>query len=775
MAIVDTIKDYLRIPTIRTAEPEITPYPALRSRLSQVWINRWTVLLFLVLVRTLLAISDIDDGIGDAKREALSACTGVESMGTAMASMPHYLAQGINELTASGVEKAVDGLMSMLTLTVTGVEQIVLFVINLMTSTYLCLITLVVAGSLHVALQVVEDAANFLNKTLGAIGSDIHHGIDDFEGDLNKFVSGLNKIGSVFGGHSTIPKLNIDSSLDSLDHLQLPSSLDEGLTKLNNSIPNFGQVHNFTNSVIEFPFEEIKQLISNHTGNYTFDRSVFPVPAKEQMTFCNDNDGISGFFHGLSELAGLARRVSIAVLVILAVLVCIPMAYREVWRWKSTQTRAQLIGQYAHDPIDVIYIASRPYTASAGIKAGSYTSSIRRQTLIRWIVAYATTTPAIFVLSLGIAGFFACLCHYILLKTIEKEVPALAHEVGAFAGLVVHSLENASAHWAVEANSIVLDMNNRINHDVFGWVNTSTSAVNSTLNTFIHETTTVLNDTFGGTVLYGPVTEVFNCLIGLKVAGVEQGLTWVHDHAHIDFPLLPNNTFSLGAASSIAHDSGTSSFLANPNSDATSEVTAAVDRLTDKIMRSIIKELIVSGSLVAVYLLVVLIGIVRALYLNFSEKGTHSRPGLIFHGHQQASTDPFDEKTAAIPLASMTPVGNEHVVPITAAPPYSAAGEKGATVERNNSGSTLGGESYILQPRAFPTFPAGVVSRDDAVTVSPEKLGYAGERTVGLATTRPGFARVSSYGDLNRAASRKDDAAGAKAADGNVTFDGLGH
>lgn len=245
-------------PPMPNTAPRLTPYVGLRGRLSQIWINRWTVLLLLVLVRMLLATRSLDDNLGSARKEALSACTGVESMGSAMASMPHYMSQGVNELTASGVEKAVNGLMSMLSLSVTGVEELVVFVVNLLTSTYVCLITLAVSGSLHTALQVVKDVGDFLNKTLGDIGSEIHKGIDGFQNDLNKFTGALNSVPKIFGSDSQIPKLDIGGELDKLDHLQIPSSLDENLAKLNSSIPTFADVQNFTNNVIRTPFEQVK-------------------------------------------------------------------------------------------------------------------------------------------------------------------------------------------------------------------------------------------------------------------------------------------------------------------------------------------------------------------------------------------------------------------------------------------------------------------------------------------------------------------------------------
>ena len=613
---------------------DITPYLGLRSRLSQVWINRWTILIFLILVRILLAIVGLNHDLGSAKTEAMSACSGVESMGSAMASMPHYLSAGVNELAASGVEKAIHALMSMLLLTITGVEELIVFYINMLTSTYLCLITLAVSSSLHVALKVVEDAGHFINDTIKGITTDINHGIDDFQNDLNKFTKTINSIPQAFGDNNGIPTININDSLAKLNTIQLPN-LDQNLTMINNSIPTFQDVQNFTDGVIRLPFEEVKKLV-NGSLKYTFDRSVLPVPEKEQMTFCSDNNGIKNFFDGLANVVQLARRVFIAVLVILAILVCIPMAYQEIRRWRTMQERAKLVGDQSLDSLDVIYIASRPYTATAGIKAASPFESPKKQKLTRWVVAYATSTPALLVLSLAITGLVACLCQYILLKAVEKEVPALANEVGDFADQVVRKLNNASATWANNTNGVITHENNNINQNIFGWVNTTTGAVNETLNAFINQTTEVLNATFGGTVLYDPITELFNCLVGLKVAGIQKGLTWVSDNAQVDFPLLPNDTFSLGAANSIAQQStsptgastnGSESFLASPGSKAADQITNAVVKVTSHLADAIRTEAIISTCILLLYIIIVLLGVGRAVYLFFRREKVRAEGG----------------------------------------------------------------------------------------------------------------------------------------------------
>ncbi|MCJ1476506.1 plasma membrane fusion protein prm1 [Lambiella insularis] len=704
--------------------PDVTPYLGLRARLSQVWVNRWTILLLLVLARTLIAITGLHSDLNSAEKDALSACSGVEDMGSALASMPHYLAAGVNELAATGIEKAVNGLMSMLLLSITGVEEIVVFYINMLTSTYLCLITLAVSGSLHVAVQVAEDVTNFLNKTLGDIGNDLSNGIDTFTNDLNKFVSGINSIPEIFGSHSlTIPTLNVNGSIDALHNIKLPATIDEGLNKLNSSIPTFAQVQNFTDNAIRLPFEDVKTLVNNSLMTYHFDRSVLHVPQKKALTFCSDNNGISDFFSGLQDIADLVRKIFIGVLIVAAILVCIPMAYRDVRQWRTMKQRAKIVRDRSLDPLDIVYIASRPYTATAGITiADKMGKSKRRQILTRWVVAYATSPAALFILSLALAGLFSCLCQYILLRAIEKEVPALINEVDGFADKVINSLEGASNDWSIATNQAIMSTNNDINHDVFGWVNTTTGALNKTLNVFVDTTMDALNTTFGGTVLYGPITEVFNCLIGLKVAGIQKGLDWVSDHAKVDLPLFPNDTFSLGAAASLASSSSSSSnssdsFLAAPQTATADAISNAVTYVVDKLADAIRTEALISTVLLLLWLLLVLLGLCRALFLACKRDKNRAEGGPSYAGD--------------IPLEPQRPVS------MAAHPP---AYEPSSNFSRPALSAARGRDAA---PNPF----------DDSAEMQwqDQKLGFAGERAPAGRVTPARVARGSEYGDIGDA------------------------
>lgn len=616
--------------------PEIAPYLGLRARLSQIWLNKWTILILLIICRLLLATKDINSQINSAKTEALSACTSVENVGSAMASMPHYLSGGVNAMAADGITHAVNGLMDMITLAITVMEEVILFYINMLTSTYVCLITFAVAGSLHAAIDIIEGVADFMNSSISSVTGEIASDISTFTNGLNKFLDAIDlfNIGDA-------PKIDLTSQLNSLTHITIdPTKLDAGLSTLNSSIPDFAEVQNFTNAAIRFPFETIKQFINSSLPAYKFDGSIFPVAEKQALTFCSDNQAINNFFGGLLATVIKTRTIVIVLLALAAVAVCIPMAYRERRRFIQQKDRASLF-QASYDPMDVIYLASRPMTGSAGVRMASWFQQDKTRILVRWWVAYSTTIPALFVLALGVAGLLSCLCQFIVLKMIEKEVPALANEVGDFAGVVVTALNNASTAWAVGANQVIGTANVNVNNDVFGWVNTSTTAINNTLTVFSDEMVSALNFTFGGTILYDPIMEVMNCLIGLKIAGIQKGLTWVHDNAHVTFPEFNPNVFSLGAAASIAsNSSSTDSFLSSPGDVASDGITSSIVKLTDKLTEQVYTEAVISACLVALWAFVVLMGLVRILFAMFRREKTRGEGGNAYTGQNRVSITP---------------------------------------------------------------------------------------------------------------------------------------
>jgi hypothetical protein len=614
------------------------------------------------------------------------------------------MSQGVNELTASGVERAVHGLMKMMEMSVSGVEEIVIFVIHMLTSTYLCLVTLAVSGSLHAAVEIGNSIYEKLNKTIDSVTDNMGKTVKGATDDLNEFLDSLK---SIPFANIKPPQINLDADIKELQGLKVPPQMQQKLQSLNDSIPTFEEVQNFTDNLIRVPFEEVKKLIRG-LDKFEFNRTVLPVPAKEKLTFCSDSNGINAFFDNLVEMEITAKKIFLAVLIVLAILVCVPMAWAEIRRYRKMEQRTKLLNK-DHDVMDIVYLASRPHTSGLGLWFGNRFGSTRRQTVVRWTVAYATSTPALFLLSLGIAGLFACLCQYILLKSIEAKVPELTDQVAGFADKVIKSLNNASMSWSTGVNMAVGATSGQINDDMLGWVNTTTTAINSTLNQFVDKMNDEMEKALGGTVLKEPVEGVVKCLVGLKVEALQKGLTWVKEKAHIDFPSMPNDTFSLGTLAKISGSDSTAELLSDPSSTTKDEISAAVARLVEKLMSGIQIEAFISTCIILLWVIILLIGIVRACTLMYGRD--KSEPQSYIADQSYADAPPVQD------------------YPDTAAPPYEYPVNKAAP--------------YTIQPRPFPTFE----------TVEPtepqsEKVGHVGaERNVAVAA-RPGHLRASSHGHL---------------------------
>ncbi|KAI8955263.1 hypothetical protein F4801DRAFT_574849 [Xylaria longipes] len=668
----------------------ITPYLGLRSRLSQVWLNKWTILILLVLVNFLFTIGSLNNNLAEAQVKAVSACTKVEDVGSAFASMPHYLSVGVNQLTASTITNAVQALMSVLEMILTGIEQLILFVIGMMTDTYVCLTAMVVHGGLNASAVAVEKTTDALNQAIDGVADGIASSADDIQKVIDKVYDVADKVGGIFGRDEDLIKRGLLLDMPALEKARselfgrggnlilrdiLPDKPDlesaivdkmnelknvnidtsgfvQGLDDLNKKIPTFDQLKNLTKQAVDIPFGLIRNELNEAYGNWSFDDKVFPVAQKESLSFCSDNDGLVKFFESLFKIAYDAKIAAIVILAFLAVAVCIPMYILEKRRWR----RQNELANHAVDVLDYGYMYSSPLVARVGLAASRKIGgkSEPRKIMARWFISYATSLPALFVLSLALAGFFSCIWQAILLKTIENEVPALSSQVGDFAEDVVKSLTNVSQKWSDDANGVILHFSSEINDDILGKVTNGTAAVNNTLNTFMDEIDKGINTAFGDTIFKDLATEAVRCLLGLKIESVQKGLTWVHDHAHINFPMFPNDIFSVGAADSIKSDSDLTTFLASPSAVTTDEITGAVEHVTNWLRNQVIQQALTSAGLLLIYVVVVLLGMMRAMYILMTpSKHTFSDSAPSYPGpdRPRSETSGFDASYGQTPHA----------------------------------------------------------------------------------------------------------------------------
>lgn len=593
--------------------PSITPYLGLRSRLSQVWINRWTVLLLLVLARMLIASSGINNDLASSRAQALSACSNVESVGSAMASMPHFMSEGVNDLTAAGVDAAVHVAVDAAQLGISIVEEVAVIVIGATVGVYECMFKALANMSAVAVVNVLDSANQELGNLTKSLGDDMASVVSGFETAYNEVKDTLKSATLGISSGINLPDLNLGDDISKLQNLTLPSGLGDAITKMNNSLPDVNKIPNITD-VVRDQFEKAKLSLNTSFGNFSFDKDILPVPAKEQLTFCSDNNTINDFFNNLQQMVALAKRIFIAVLAILAILACIPVAYYEIRRWRSMQRHAQLITH--RDPMDAVYIGSRPISATTGIKFSNNIQSDRKRNLTRWVLAYATSEAALLVLALAIAGLFSCLCQLILLKEVEKQAPAIDNEVANFTNIIVDHLTNASQFWAGKMNAAITDHNTSLNQAIHEVFLTPGNVIGDGLDQFVNDTKSVIPILFGGTGLEGAGERLVDCLFEISATVLNTTLANILSNAGISLPLLPQNVFTAGVSTSVANGAAPDqSFLANPGSATADQLSNVVQSFINNLKDEIRTEAIISTCLLLVYLAVVLGAVIRAMTL----------------------------------------------------------------------------------------------------------------------------------------------------------------
>ena len=170
-------------------------------------------------------------------------------------------------------------------------------------------------------------------------------------------------------------------------------------------------------------------------------------------------------------------------------------------------------------------------------------------------VSYLSHPTCLALLFIAGIGFLSLQFQLVALQAIKHHAQNTANStVDASADALTTKLNNlalnSSQSYADEFNTAIATYETRINDELFGsWLNTTAVTLNSTLVEFYNGIEEALNDTFGGTILYAPINTFIYCILGSKVTKLEEGLTWVSDHAQVTLPVLPPDVLLLSNSS----------------------------------------------------------------------------------------------------------------------------------------------------------------------------------------------------------------------------------
>lgn len=604
-------------------------YLTLSERLSQIYLNYVTVCLIIIIIKLYLfktnivsqleTLTDFNlcDKDADEKR--------YEQFST-------FVNQQINK-TVNTLQKTN---LYFIQLLIICIKNMILFYIELFLGTYTCLLNAVINATANFAVDSSEKVIVGVNETIVAVSNDIQLGLKGLSSVINQLISGANAIKNFFSGtginNGSEYSNKINLSIDALKKIAIPSSVLTDIdTFRRDTLPDFTNLENLTQSLITLPFQSIQRKLNDSIlkTKSTLNNESMAI-FKVNNPLCGASSNFEQMTKTLVRSVEVAAKIIIIVLLICAVASIIPIAIGE---WSNNRHRSRLM--YDLNASGLKSPTSINNTIDRNDNKILY--YVHKWGIIQtnqglWLASYITTPLAFFVLLLGLGGLILVGLQFIILKKLENILKTISSSIMASANLP-SDFKQATVDYVESTNKNLVNFTKELNSELFGNIKQVSLAINSTLETFWTNLNGTIHDIFGKTVFSGPINTVVYCTIGRKIIKFEQGLTWINDNLSISIPKLNENDFE-----------DIDKFLTNDLSNFTSHIERGLSNIIKLQKKGLKIEMTISLSFVGMWFFQIIIGVIIILVRNyiFSNQNDSSISSIIENIEPSHSTNTFE-------------------------------------------------------------------------------------------------------------------------------------
>ncbi|KAG6865489.1 hypothetical protein C0991_002203 [Blastosporella zonata] len=636
----------------------LTPYLQLPHLLSLTWLAYPILSLAFVAFRLQLSLASAEDGVTSAKSSLLASCKAAETAATSAASMPRYMAIASNDQFADIVNGSLNAARETLVLALTVMEAIINFIIDFYRSTFLCFLELVVRGGLDLLIGAVNELNTVVQSAADGIRTAIQSDITSANSVIQTAIDAINKVNPF--GDITAPSIPVPD-LSALSNVTLPDSFTQALTSLNNSIPTVAQIKDAVESVVDTPFELLKADINNTFGGINFDSSILPVPQLNTITFCDQMDLsiVDDVGHDLIQTAKIGTIILILLVLLLIGLNCLLEWYkwrcmkahlqytREAWTSDPTMVHAKVatapsVSLTDHNLMMLNASAAHPLlTRIANNMSKIFRLTPTQHTHLRWFFHYIFHPPALACFLIGLIGLISieiqlAAMQPLVAKYQERSANATTDFSNTIFTAINASMYNQSAAYANDVNGHIDAIQTTINDGVFGWVNVTTTTLNTTIVDFYNDVQNVVNTVFGGTILESPAQDFIRCFIGSKVDAIENALTFLHDNLVINVPRM-NETVLVLSPGSVNEATQPIATAALGGGDGDNE--GLILKLVNSYAASLKKERIMFGIFLGLWVFVVFVALCIIFWHSHGKRLVEMHKRKRFEREQRSGID----------------------------------------------------------------------------------------------------------------------------------------
>ncbi|KAJ1309931.1 hypothetical protein OPQ81_006690 [Rhizoctonia solani] len=676
----------------------LKPYLTLPYLLSLTWLATPIISLIFIIFRLIISQGAAQDGVEDAKGVLIASCAAAERAAQGVGSIGSFMAAGTNRQIEAAVNGAINAARATMIFSLTALQGILEFVIDMYRSIFLCFLELVVRGGLAIIIGALTEITNFLQNAVNGLKSSIQSDIQSANSAIATAVNAINSVTKIVNVKLDVPQFSIPA-LSGLDNIKIPTDLQDALTKLNSTLPTLDQLRDTVDNIIAIPFNELKKEINETFTSpaMRFNTSVLAVPARSNIQFCDGLD--TSIVDDLGRDLRKIGRIGIILLLLVLVLLILGAMAVEWYKWRvlqgqlertreawSTDSNVQHPQSSGHQGVPMMVMSDdnlmllhatqqHPLlSALANHLANVLKLSATSYTHLRFFFAYVFHPAALACLLIGLFGLISVQIQLAAIGPIQKHYSSqVSNSVSDFTNSIALSINGAmredSAAYAAQVNAQTSAIQSTINDDLFGWVNGTTVTLNNTLVAFYDDIQSTVELVFGGTLLEAPAREFIRCLIGTKVQGIENALTFVHDHLKVNLPTVSDDVLLL-SNSSVNEITQPISLAAVGDGTQSGDGSGSgiVGKVIARYITSLKKERVMFLIFLGLWAFVVVIALCIIVWHSIGARWLHERRRRAWESGQSFgpfSRRPSEQSRYAFPnVPGGTPFGTLHARPL---------------------------------------------------------------------------------------------------------------
>jgi len=409
-----------------------------------------------------------------------------------------------------------------------------------------------------------------------------------------------------------------------------------------------------------------KKEINDTFNGVSFNPSVLSVPQQSTITFCDqiDTSVIDDLGRDLVKMTKIGIIIIIAVILILILANCVLEWYkwrclqkhleytRQAWNtdptvYHHTTTHSTPSIQLTnHNLLTLHGITAHPLLMRFANKISALLHLSPSQHIhTQWFFSYIFHPPVLACLLIGSVGLLSVQLQLLALGPIaqsyrDKAVSSANDFSNTIATAVNGNMLNQSAVYTAQVNAEVDLIQNTINEGVFGWVNSTTSTLNTTLNEFYGEIQDLVETVFGGTILEKPMQDFVFCLIGSKVDALSNALTFMHDNLHVDMPRMNQSSLVL-SPEDVDEVSRPVALAAIGSGSGKEEGGGIIGGIVSSYVKSLKKERVMFLIFIAMWGVVVLMGLLIIFWHSYLKALVDQRKKRRWQKEQREGFDQF--------------------------------------------------------------------------------------------------------------------------------------